>query len=115
MTEASSRASLKAEPALRVQRAEPVGVEVADHIADPVLAGEGDLRDRRGVHALRGQQHHLRPPPRHHRPAAPPHDPHQPTALIIINLTHPQAICHRPSLPESRPPERQGKRDLLWH
>ena len=46
---------------------------------------------------------------------APPHDPHQPTALIIINLTHTQAICHRPSLPESRPPERQGKRDLLWH
>jgi hypothetical protein len=25
---------------LRVQRAEPVGVEVADHVADPVLAGE---------------------------------------------------------------------------
>ena len=44
-----------------------------------------------------------------------PHDPHQPTALIIINLTHPQAICRQPSLPESRPPGRQGKCDLLWH
>jgi hypothetical protein len=31
---------------LRVQRIEPVGVEVADHVPDPVLAGERDLGDR---------------------------------------------------------------------
>jgi hypothetical protein len=30
----------------RVQRVEPVGVEVVDHLADTVLAGEGDLGDR---------------------------------------------------------------------
>jgi hypothetical protein len=37
---------------LRVEGAEPVRIEVADHIPDPVLAGEGDLRDRQHVHAL---------------------------------------------------------------
>ena len=37
---------------LRVKRPEPVGVEVPDHITDPVLAGEGHLRDRRRVHPL---------------------------------------------------------------
>jgi hypothetical protein len=38
---------------LGVQGAEPIGVEVADHIADPVLAGERHPRDPRDVHALR--------------------------------------------------------------
>ena len=80
------------------ERAEPVGVEVADHIADPVLAGERHLRDRGRVHALRRQQHHLRPPPGHHRPAAPADDPHQPLALVIIDLTHPHTLGHRSSL-----------------
>jgi len=37
---------------LRVQRAEPVGVEVPDHVPHPVLAGERHLGDRGGVHAL---------------------------------------------------------------
>ena len=37
---------------LRVQRTEPIGVEVMDHIADPVLAGERHLRDPGHVHAL---------------------------------------------------------------
>jgi hypothetical protein len=55
----------------RIQGSEPVGAEVADHIADPVLTGKGDLRDRGHVHALGRQQHHLRPSPGHHRPAAP--------------------------------------------
>ena len=36
-----------------VERAEPVSVEVADHVAHPVIAGERDLRDRGHVHALR--------------------------------------------------------------
>ncbi len=64
---------------LRVQRLEPVGIEVADH-----------------VHALRGQQHHLRAPPGHHRTAVPAHDPHQLAALIIIDLPHPHTLGHRP-------------------
>src|SRR5580700_3891988 len=32
------------------------------------------------------------------RPAAPPHNPHQPPAFIIIDLTHPHAFRHRPSV-----------------
>jgi hypothetical protein len=82
----------------RIQRIEPVGVEVPDHIPDPVLAGERHLRDRGHIHALRGQQHHLRPPPGHHRPAAPADDPNLPPALVIIDLTDPNTLGHRPSL-----------------
>jgi len=63
-----------------------------DHITDPVLAGERHLRDPGHVHALRRQQHHLRPPPGHHRPTVAAHDPHQPATLFIIDLTHPQAF-----------------------
>jgi hypothetical protein len=37
---------------LGVQGAEPIGVEVMDHVADPVLAGERDLGDPGHVHAL---------------------------------------------------------------
>ncbi len=37
---------------LRVERSEPVSVEVADHVPHPVFAGERDLRDRLHVHAL---------------------------------------------------------------
>jgi hypothetical protein len=91
-------------PVPGAQRAEPIGVEVADHIADPVLAGERHLRDRRYVHALSRQQHHLRPPPGHQRPTAAAHDPHQPMAFIIIDLTHTHAFGHRPSLKDQRPP-----------
>jgi hypothetical protein len=87
-----------AAPVSRVKRAEPAGVEVADHIANPVLAGDGHLRDRGHIHALSRQQHHLRPPPGHHRPAAPADDPHQPLSFIIVDLTHTHAICHWPSL-----------------
>src|SRR5690348_6462450 len=63
--------------------------------------------DRGHVHALRGQQHHLRPPPGRHRPAAPADDPHQPMALVIIDLTHPQPLTHRPGPGDQHP---QGKR-----
>ena len=45
-----------------------------------------------------------RPPPGHHRPAAPAHDPHQPPALIIINLTNPDTLTHQPSLPATITP-----------
>ena len=82
----------------RVERIEPVGVEIADHIPHPVLASDGHLRDRGHVHPLRGQQHHLRPPPGHHRPRSPADDPHQPPALVIVDLTHPHTFSHRPSL-----------------
>jgi hypothetical protein len=69
-----------------------------DHIPDPVLAGESHLGNRGHIHALRRQQHHLRPPPGHHRPTIAAHDPHQPAALIIIDLTHPHTSSHRPIL-----------------
>jgi hypothetical protein len=36
----------------RVQRGEPVGVEVTDHIADPVLAGERNPGDRQHDHVV---------------------------------------------------------------
>jgi hypothetical protein len=101
----------------RVQRGEPVGVEVADHIAHPVLAGEGHLGDRGHIHALRGQQHHLRAAPGHHRPGAAADDPHQPLSLVIIDLTHPQPLTHRASLGDQRlqGKPRQGKPNLLRH
>lgn len=51
---------------LRVERIEAVGVEVVDHIPDPVAAGERHLGDLRHRHAQRRQQHHLGPPPGHH-------------------------------------------------
>jgi hypothetical protein len=41
-----------AAPVLGIQRIEPVGIEVPDHIPDPVFAGEGDLGDPSYVHAL---------------------------------------------------------------
>ena len=92
-------------PVPGVQRGEPISVEVVDHIADPVLTGERHLRDPGHVHALRRQQHHLRAAPGHHRPGAPAHDPHQPPALIIIDLTHPHTLGHRPSLEDHRSPD----------
>ena len=98
----------------RVQRVEAVGVEVVQHVADPV-AGKSQPGDLRHAHALRRPQHHLRPPPRHHRPAAATHDPFQAIALVIADLTysHPAshtrgggfqqadrhlATCHRPAV-----------------
>ena len=40
------------------------------------------------------------------RPAAPPHNPHQPPAFIIIDLTHPHAFRHRPSVGDQHPPQK---------
>ena len=64
---------------------------------------KGHLRDPSHVHPLGRQQHHLRLPPGHHRPAAPAHDPQQALALVIVDLTHSQAICHRPSVGDQLP------------
>jgi hypothetical protein len=102
--------------ALGVERAEPIGVEVADHVPDPVLAGERDLRDRGRVHALGGEQDHLRPPPGHHRPAAPADDPHQTPAFVIIDLAYAQPLTHPASLDHRRPRANDpGKPNLLRH
>ena len=86
-------------------------------IADPVFAGERHLGDRRNVHALSGQQHHLGPPPGHHRPAAATDDPYQPPALVIVDLTHPQPFSHRASLGDQHLQGKPGpgKSNLLQH
>jgi hypothetical protein len=66
---------------------------------------------------LRRQQHDLHTQPGHHRPAAPALNPHGPPAQIILDLTNPQSLGHRPSLGDQNPrakPDR-GKRDLLGH
>jgi hypothetical protein len=109
---------------LRIQRLEAVGVEVVDHIPDPVVAGERHLGDLCHGHALRGQQHHLGPPPGHHRPGAPADDPQQPSALVVIDLTHVYSICHPHRLmavgrpgpgPGRRVTSQQGERCLMRH
>jgi hypothetical protein len=51
---------------LRIQGVEAVGVEVVDHIPDPVRAGERHFGDLRHRHALGGQQDHLGTSPGHH-------------------------------------------------
>jgi hypothetical protein len=78
----------------------------------PGIQSVGVIRAR---HALPSAPAATSPPTR-----CPPHDPHPPTALIIINLTHPQAICHPASLGDHHQPRQpprqahpQGKRDLL--
>lgn len=83
---------------LGIQRVKPVGVEVVDHIANPVFAGEGQLRDLLDGHALRRPQHHLGAPPGHHRPSASPDDPKQLGALIIIDLAYANPLSHLSSL-----------------
>lgn len=83
---------------LGIEGGEAVGVEVVDHVADPVRAGEGDLGDLRHGHALRGQQHHLSPPPGHHRAGATADDPQHPSALIVVDLADAYSFCHPHSL-----------------
>lgn len=107
---------------LRVERFEAVGVEVVDHIPDPVRTRERHLGDLRHRHALRGQQHHLGPPPGHHRPGSPADDPQQPPALVVINLPDPHALSHaiildRPVSPGQQPAgtSPQGERCLTRH
>jgi hypothetical protein len=78
----------------RIQGVEPVQVEVVQHVADSVGAGEGDLSDLADVHALGAEQHHLGAPPSHHRPRAPPHDPQQPVALVVGDVPHPDPLGH---------------------
>jgi hypothetical protein len=82
----------------RVQRVEPVGVEVVQHVADPVGAGEGDLGDRRHGHALGAQQDHLGSPPGHHRPGRAPQDPQQPLPFLVGDLPNPHPLGHWASL-----------------
>jgi len=67
----------------RVERVEPIQVEVVQHITNPILGGEGHPGDLGHLHGLGAEQHHLRPPPGHHRPGAAPHDTQQSVALIV--------------------------------
>lgn len=86
-----------ATPIARIQRIEPVRVEVVDHVPDRVRVGEHDLADLRRGHALRGEQHDLRPAPRHDRPGRAPHDPQQPVALLAGDLPQQHPGGHNPS------------------
>ena len=88
---------------LRVQRVEAVIVEVVDHLTDPVRRGERHLRDLSDVHSLRREQHHLRSPPRHHRPRRPAHDPEQPIALVVVDLSDKQLLAHPPIKTDRQP------------
>ena len=94
-----------------IQRLEAVGVEVVQHVPDPVLAGKSQPGDLRHAHALRRPQHHLRPPPRHHRPRPAAHDPFQAIALVIADLTHSHPASHtRQCAPVNQLQEPQKRR-----
>ena len=93
-------------PIARVQRVKAIRVEVVDDVANAISAGEGDLGNPRGIHALSRQQHHLGSPPRHHRAAAPTHDPQQPVALVVADRPHPHPARHDRS--SRRPPDSTG-------
>nr|WP_238419214.1 hypothetical protein [Streptomyces taklimakanensis] len=82
----------------RVEGVEAVGVEVVDHIPDPVSAGERDLSDLRHRHALHGQQHHPGSAPGHHRPDAAADDPQQQPPFVAVDLSAPARV------PPSEPP-----------
>ena len=96
----------------RIERLEPIRVEVVDHRPHPVLGRERHLRDRRHVHTLRRKQHHLRPAPRHHRPRRPPHNPQQPVPFLVRDLANSHSLSHLTSLRDQlnqvvdAPPER---------
>ena len=82
-------------PVARIERVEPVPVEVVDHLAHRVRVGEHDLADLRRRHRLRREQHDLRPPPRHDRARTATNDPQQPVPLVASDLTqhHPGRHC----------------------
>ena len=80
------------------QRIEAIGVEVVDHLADPVLGGEGDLGDGRHVHPLGRPQHDLGSTPSHHRTRTPPDDPQEPVAFFVGDVPDCHAFCHGTTL-----------------
>ncbi len=112
-------------PVTRIQRLEPVDVEVVDHIADPVLAGECHPRDLRHVHRLRGEQHHLRPTPGHDRPRPATKDPQQPVALVTADrpdldplrhrISSRRSVARRFAIHNNDSCRQQGKRCRLRH
>ena len=83
---------------LRGQGVEPVGVEVVDHLTDPVLGGEGDLGDGRHVHGLGGPEHDLGSSPSDHRPRPPSDDREELVALGTGQLSDLHTFSHAPSL-----------------
>ena len=99
---------------LRVKRAEPVGVEVTDHVPDPVLAGERHPRDRRrrpcpGLRAAPSAPAARSPPTQFHgarsAPAAGPHhhQSHEPAGVL-------SPAQSRASAPAAEEPARQATR-----
>jgi hypothetical protein len=96
-------------PILRVDRVEPVGVEVVDDIPDPIGAGEGDLGDLGDRHALGAQQDHLGSAPGDHRPAPAAQDTQQPVAFSLVKLAHPAPV-RPPRLLVRRLDERESDR-----
>jgi len=83
---------------LRGQGVEPVGVEVVDHLSDPVLRGEGDPGDGRDVHGLGGPQHDLGSSPSDHRSRTSSHDAEQLVALDTGEVPYTHTFGHHPSL-----------------
>ena len=110
----------------RVQRVEPVPVEVMDHIPHRVGISEHHPSDPRRRHPLRSQQHNLGSPPGHNRAAAPTNHPEQPVALLVADLTQLHARRHCPLPVDNRsetalrrhrrgPSIETGKRCRLLH
>jgi hypothetical protein len=85
----------------RVQRVEPVSVEVVQHVAGPVLGRESHLGDLGHRHLLGGEQDHLCSSPGDHRTAGATHDPQQPVALVVADRSKLDPAGHR--LPPGRP------------
>ena len=83
---------------LRGQGVEPVGIEVVDHLSDPILGGEGDLGDGRDVHGLGGPQHDLGSSPSDYRPRTSSHDAEELVALGAGQVTDTHTFGHHPSL-----------------
>ena len=96
----------------RIQRLEPVAIEVVDHLTHGVGIGEHHLADRNRAHALGRQEHDLRPPPGHHRPGRAPHQAQKPVALLVADRAqlHSPRQCGLPTQDWSERPLRRQTR-----
>ena len=83
----------------RAYRDRPAGTRrpSRSHVADAIGAGEGNVCDRRYIHALGGKQHHLGPAPGHHRSGAATHDPKRPVAFLARGVARPDPLGHSSS------------------
>lgn len=88
---------------VRVQRVEPVGVEVAEHVPDPVRADEDDLRDRWHGDALDAEMDDLGLLPDDHRLGPAAQDPQQPLpSSLVRSRTWTRSATRRPCPPPTR-------------